>query len=250
MTSGMYPETSTWNPFAGCNYDCIYCEPSFKRQLKRVGGNPAVRQGTLDPNGEIGEKGGCIYCSSYTPHYHPERLNKSNIPSSKTIFVFGTGDISFCDPEYVRKTFKVIESLPKNDRVFYFQSKNPETFGQYIGEYPANSILLTTIETTRDEGYEKISQAPKPSVRFKDFLALDYPRKVLTIEPILDFDIMVFSDWIRQLEDQGSLLYVWIGFNSKRNQVSLPEPSIDKVSNFIYNIREMGVNVRGKHLRI
>jgi len=36
----MYPDTKTWNPFVGCNYDCVYCEKSFKRQFKRVGGGP------------------------------------------------------------------------------------------------------------------------------------------------------------------------------------------------------------------
>jgi len=244
----MYPDTSTWNPFAGCLYDCIYCEPSFKRQLKRVGANPHVRQGTLDPNGEIGEKGGCPYCSDYLPHYHPERLDKSNIPSAKTVFVFGTGDIHFCDPSYVRKTFKVIEEHKTSDKWYYFQSKNPRSLAQYIGEYPKNSILLTTIETNRDEGYELISKAPKPSVRFKDFLELEFPHKVLTIEPILDFDTMVFLEWIKQLYDQGSLLYVWLGFNSKRLQVKLPEPSPKKVYLFIKELRKMGVEVRGKEL--
>jgi len=246
----MYPETKTWNPFAGCNFDCIYCEPSFKRQLKRVGGNPSVRQGTTDPKGSIGEKGGCTFCSSYTPHYHPERLENNSIPSSPIVFVFGTGDISFCEPEYVRKTIKTIKKQNTNtQRLFYFQSKNPKTLEQYIGEYPENTILLTTIETNRDKGYDKISKAPKPSRRFRDFLELDYPRKVLTIEPILDFDIDIFTDWVKQLHDQGYLEYVWIGYNSKKNQVTLPDPDMTKVVDFIRNMKQIGVQVRGKDLR-
>jgi hypothetical protein len=245
----MYPETSTWNPFVGCFYDCVYCEPSFKRQLKRVGANPLIRLGALSPNGEIGEKGGCPFCSDYIPHYHPERLDKSNIPSSKTVFVYGTGDISFCDPSYVRKTFDVINELKDSEKQYYFQSKNPKSLARFLEEYPINSILLTTIETNRDEGYEKISKAPRPSVRFNDFFELDFPRKVLTIEPILDFDLSILVEWIRQLSNQGTLLYVWVGFNSKKGQVKLPEPSPKKVHLLIKELRKIGVRVRGKELR-
>ena len=246
----MYPETNTWNPFVGCNFDCIYCVPSFKRQLKRVGGNPLVRHGKLNSDSEMGEKGGCSFCSSYVPHYHPERMKKSSIPSSPIVFVFGTGDISFCDPSFVRKTFKIINENKSNlSRKYYFQSKNPHYFKQFIGEYPKNSILLTTIETNRDEGYNKISKAPKPSIRYNDFFNLDFSRKVLTIEPILDFDLDVFTDWIYKLHETDDLIYVWIGFNSKKKQVNLPEPSEEKVRNFIYNLREYGIEVRGKELR-
>lgn len=249
MKSGMYPKTKTWNPFVGCNFDCVYCEPSFKRQLKRVGGNPSVRHGTIDPHGESGEKGGCSYCSSYTPHYHPERLRTSSIPSSPIVFVYGTGDISFCEPAYVRKTFRVIKKH-NSGKQYYFQSKNPVCFRQYLGEFPDNSILLTTIETNRDVDYDIISKAPKPSRRFKDFLALEYPKKVLTIEPILDFNLDTFTGWIEKFKSQGSLEYVWIGYNSKRNLIGLPEPNIEKVKEFIQNMKDMDIQVRGKELNM
>jgi len=246
----MYPKTSTWNPFVGCNFDCSYCVPSFKRQLKRVGGNPLVRQGKLSSDAEMGEKGGCSYCSLYIPHYHPERLKKSSIPNSPIVFVYGTGDISFCDPSFVRKTFKIIKENKSNlSRQYYFQSKNPAYLKQFIGEYPSNSILLTTIETNRDNEYGNISNAPKPSIRFNDFFELEFSRKVLTIEPILDFDLDVFTDWIYKLHDTDDLMYVWIGFNSKSSQVMLPEPSETKVCRLIDNLIEYGIKVRGKELR-
>ena len=25
----------SWNPFVGCEHDCVYCRSSFQRQLKR-----------------------------------------------------------------------------------------------------------------------------------------------------------------------------------------------------------------------
>ena len=179
--SGMYPDTQSWNPFVGCKFDCTYCVPSYKWQLKRVGGNPHVRHGKLNSDAEMGEKVGCTFCSSYTPHYHPERLTTSKIPNKPIVFVFGNGDISFCDPAYMRKTFDIIKSKSSKKTIeYYFQSKNPRYLKQFIGEYPKNTILLTTLETNRDEGYDKISKAPKPSKRYQDFLELDFPKKALT----------------------------------------------------------------------
>jgi len=241
----MYSETKTWNPYVGCRFDCTYCEKSFKRQLKRVGGNPYVRQGSNDPNGEIGEKGGCSHCSSYSPHYHPERLDK--IPTKATVFVCGTGDIAFCDPDYTRRIFEAIEAKQSRKEItYYFQSKNPAYFEQFLGEYPENVVLLTTLETNRDDLGQSVSKAPKPSTRWRDFYALEYPRKALTIEPVLDFDLEEFTGWMTQLQDQGSLEYIWFGYDSKK--CGLPEPSADKAQRFVNGLTERGIEVRGKKM--
>jgi len=236
--SGMYPDTKTWNPGVGCRYGCVYCEPSFQRQLKRVAG-------TLN----------CPDCYSYEPHYHPERLKK--IPSGEKewkefiVFVFGTGDISFYDPSFVRKTFKAIDNhKPRKPKTYYFQSKNPECFEQYLdwfNEHNELVILLTTLETNRDAGYDKISKAPLPTIRFRDFYELDYPRKVLTIEPVLDFDLEEFVEMVLKLHRQGTLEYVWFGFDSKN--CGLPEPSIEKAQRFVDILQDHGIEVRGKSLR-
>lgn len=233
MDGKMYPETRTWNPFLGCRYDCVYCESSFKKVLKW-----------------IARRNLCQDCRDYRPHYHPERLRTARIPSARTVFVFGQGDISFCEPDYVRMTFRVIKAhRPRIQKDYYFQSKNPVCLEQYIGEYPRNSILVTTLETNRDEGYEWISRAPVPSVRFRDFLGLDYPSKVVTIEPVIDFDLDEFLEWMLKLNDQGSLRYVWYGYNSNPGKVRLPEPSVGKSQEFVDLLMAAGVEVRGKSLR-
>ncbi len=190
MHSNMYPGTKTWNPAVGCRYYCVYCVKSFKRMLKRVAG-------TLN----------CPDCYTYSPHYHPGRLNK--IPSGKKewkeiiVFVFGTGDISFYGPSFVRETFKAIDNhKPRKPKTYIFQSKNPACFEQYLDWFNANVdrvILVTTLETNRDAGYREISQAPLPTARFNDFYDLDYPRKVLTIEPVLDFDLEEFVEMVLKL---------------------------------------------------
>ena len=233
----MYPETKTWNPFVGCLFDCVYCEPSFKRILKRVAWR--IR---------------CNECFHYRPHYHPERLRR--IPSAPRvsepiIFVCGTGDISFCKESFVREIFKAIDrSKPRTKRTYYFQSKDPKGFNKYLDWFNANQdrvILLTTLETNRFLDYKKISKAPIPPTRFQDFYELDYPRKVVTIEPVLDFDFRTFIKWFCLLDEQESLEYVWFGFDSKK--CGLPEPSIKKAQDFVNTLISFEIEVRGKSLR-
>lgn len=136
------------------------------------------------------------------------------------------------------------------EKTYYFQSKNPYCFTYYMDWFIRNEdkvILLTTLETNRDTGYDKISKAFPPSIRFTDFYELDYPRKVLTIEPVLDFDLEELVKMVLKLHRQGTLEYVWFGFDSKN--CGLPEPSIEKAQNFVDILREHGIEVRGKSLR-
>ena len=222
--SRMYPNTKTWNPFKGCRFDCTYCEPTFKRQAKR-------------------QKHNCAKCYGYLPHYHEERLK--TIPTAEIVFVCGNADISFCEPAFTRRIIDRIKEHSERcpGKTFYFQSKRPSYFAQFLSEFPGNVILLTTLETNRDE--PPVSKAPAPSERYRQFKALDYPRKVVTIEPVMDFDLDVFADWIRELHVE----YVWLGFNSRPRSVKLPEPSPEKVQAFVDLLAEAHIEVRGKELR-
>lgn len=224
--SNMYKNAKTWNPFKGCSFDCSYCEPSFKRQAKR-------------------QMHRCQDCYDYRPHEHPERLGK--IPSSEIVFVCGNADICFCRPEFTRDIIKAVitHSPNKYVKTFYFQSKQPVYFEQFLDEFTDNIILLTTLETNRDDGYPEVSKAPLPSDRYAQFLALDYPRKVVTIEPVMDFDPDIFTEWILEINPE----YVWFGFNSKPESVRIPEPSDGKVKYFLRKLHENGIEIRGKELR-
>jgi len=191
----------------------------------------------------------CPDCYTYSPHNHPER---TTIPSGVPIvFVYGTGDIAFYEPAQVRATFEIIDHhKPRMEKTYYFQSKNPACFEQYLDWFNKNQdkvVLLTTLETNRDEGYEETSQAPLPTTRFRDFYNLDYPRKVLTIEPVIDFDLEEFIEMVLKLHEQGSLEYVWFGFDSKN--CGLPEPSTEKAQRFVDILQSYGIEVRGKSLR-
>ncbi len=226
MSDHMYNNAKTWNPFKGCLFNCIYCKPSFQAQAKR-------------------QKHRCMNCYNYVPHTHEDRLGK--IPPAEIVFACGNSDISFCDPDFTRKIINAIKhhNVRCPDKTYFFQSKKPQYFEQFMGEFPENVIVLTTLETNRDEGYRAIAEAPLPSDRYRQLLNLDYPRKVVTIEPVLDFDLHIFSRWILDLAPE----YVWIGYNSRPKQVNLPEPSKDKLLEFITILHNNGVMIKGKDLR-
>jgi hypothetical protein len=213
----MYKKTDTWNPFKGCEFDCVYCRPSFQAQAKR-------------------QKHNCGRCYTYEPHTHSERLNR--IPSRQTIFVCGNGDLSFCDPAYTRLILDAIDRKSRPDQEFYLQSKRPEYFKQFLpldGKY----ILVTTLETNRDHGYHEISKAISPSERFKQFAELDHPRKILTIEPVLAFDLNIFLEMIRTIKPEK----VWLGINSRHTQIQLPEPTESDFEALAAGIVDMGLDL-------
>ena len=225
-STNMYESAQTWNPFKGCRFGCTYCEPSFKRQAKR-------------------QKHNCPECYEFTPHKHPERLPK--IPNAEIVFVAGNGDISFCDLAFVRQIIAAIKkkNLKRPDQVYYFQTKRPEYLARFTGEFPPNVILVTTLETNRDEGYGTVSKAPPPSMRYAQFKRLDWPRKVVTVEPAMDFDVEEFAEWLISLKPE----YVWLGYNSRPRSVSLPEPTKEKVMALVGRLKQAGIRVRGKELR-
>jgi len=220
--SRMYDNAKTWNPFKGCKFDCSYCKPSFQAQAKR-------------------QKHNCMKCYNYEPHYHVERM--AQIPKADIVFACGNGDVHFCERSYMEWMLEEVATRP--DQTFYFQSKAPEVFEQY--DIPANVILVTTLETNRDRGYrDAVSKiAPLPIARHAQFMELSYPRKVVTVEPIMDFDEATFADDIIALKPE----YVWVGYNSRPKQVQLPEPSLEKTQKLIKQIRACGIPVKEKIMR-
>jgi len=164
--NNMYRQSiESWNPFVGCEHDCVYCDSSFKRQMKR-------------------RKRQCLDCYNFKPHFHPERLNRSlpRTEGDNFIFCSDMGDVAFCKPEWMQQVLGRIRQLP--DRTFLIQSKDPRIFNDY--QFPRNVLLGTTIETNRDDLYVGISKAPLPSQRFEAMLKLQHSRKIVTIEPVLD----------------------------------------------------------------
>ena len=221
-----YRTTRSWNPFVGCNFRCSYCKPSFQNLIAW-----------------LGRMHNCELCQQYSPHEHSERLTR--IPSDRAIFVCEDGDIAFANLDFMGKVFGAMQKDKKEDRVWFVQSKNPRCLGQYLRMLPENTFLLTTLETNRDEGYERISSAPKPSVRYRGFLSLQWEKKMVTVEPILDFDPPIFTKWIESLKPQA----VFIGYNSHPEVVSLPEPHKNKTWQLIHALETKGIPVLKKEMR-
>ena len=221
----MYKETATWNPFVGCGFDCTYCKPSFQENHYYLMQHQE--------------------CGGYKPHLHEDRFDLKKIRNERTIFVCGDSDVSFCDNEAFLGIIEVMRTDKKQDRIWFIQSKNPKCLQEFLRYMPKNTILLTTLETNRDSNYDKISKAPPPSIRSYDFANLDWSQKIITIEPILDFDLDDFVKCILSIKP----LAVFIGYNSHPQEVALDEPNMEKTLDLIVALKNNGIRVLTKELR-
>jgi len=221
----MYRDVATWNVWKGCLFDCVYCRPSFQAINKRITS--------------------CKLCQDYVPHFHEERLSK--IPRARTIFVAANGDISLAHPQAMLDilTAMDIHSRKYPETEYYLQSKDPRFFDPYLDDLPKSTILITTLETNYDHDYARYSNAPPPRKRWHDFKDLKWDRKIITIEPIMDFDM---KEFLRMLIDINPMK-IWIGYNSRPKAVQLPEPSLAKTEKLIRLLRENMIEVEEKDMR-
>jgi len=213
----MYKEITTWNPYKGCNFDCVYCEKSFKQQAKR-------------------QKHRCADCYNYVPHFHPERL-KQYLPKNKLIFCCGNGDIAFANPEWLLQILQEIRI--RKEHTFLLQTKKPSCLNNF--DIPDNCIVGTTIETNRDTN--GISKAPNTTIRFVSLEYLDC-RKFVTHEPIMNFDLGIMVDWDKQLDPE----MVWVGYANHNNGLNLDEPELSKTKELIKEL-ESFTDIRLKTIR-
>jgi len=98
-------------------------------------------------------------------------------------------------------------------------------------------ILDTTIETNRDYLARRVSRAPPPSKRLEDFLAIDHEPKMVTHEPIMEFDLETLLEWDEKLNPAP----IWVGYDSKR--CGLPEFSPEKVKALCWELARRGYTV-------
>ncbi len=225
--SRMYKGVKTWNPFVGCKHGCVYCVPSFQRQAKR-------------------RRKWCQSCYDFEPHFHPERLDK--VPKADTIFACAYGDFVFARSNIMEKIFEVMAK--HSDKTFYIQTKDPVCYILYQNFpnrddeniIPENVILGTTIETSIDRDYDRISRALLPSERFEIMADSVEGRKYVTIEPILDFDLDEMVQWIREINPE----FVYVGYDN--HNCRLPEPPLSKTLELIEELEKF-TEVRRKTIR-
>ena len=178
---------------------------------------------------------GCIYCYMKRFPQRPLRFDekelKTNLGIGNTIFVGSSTDM-WADEvpnEWILKVLQHCSEYP--DNTYLFQSKNPHRFAIYFDDLPQNTILGTTIETNKEDIIKKVSKAPSPANRYMHMLN-DFPRKMVSIEPIMDFDLDIMIRWIEDIEPE----FVSIGADSKNH--NLPEPPAWKVEQLIKSLKE------------
>ena len=159
------------------------------------------------------------------------------------VFVSDMGDMwgDWVPRDWILRVLKYIRRYPRS--TFLFLTKNPARYHEFLDFMPENVVLGATIETNRDTLTAEISRAPPPSKRYHAMRTLPWPRKLISIEPVLDFDHEILLKWVLDIGPE----LVYIGYDNYNNR--LREPSLAKTKRLIDDLKNHGVRVEIKTLR-
>lgn len=154
------------------------------------------------------------------------------------VFACDMGDLfgDWVPREWIVKVIDAIKNNPSS--YFLFLTKNPKRYFGILDVVPENIVLGATIETNRDY---RISRAPTTLERYKAMVDLPYPRKLVSIEPVMYFDLDVFLHWIKDIAP----VMVHVGYTKYNHH--LPEPSLAKTSKLMEQLKTF---TRVKELRL
>ena len=193
----MYPfVTHTWNPIKGkCPHGCIYCYMRRfpQKELRLV-----------------------------------EKELRTDLGSGRFIFVGSSTDM-WAEAVPLEWIAKIIRMCDVQDNTYLFQSKNPDRFHKVYLPESFKHVFATTIETNRR--YSCMGKAPPVEDRARAMERLWFHRRMVTIEPILDFDLPEFVALIRTVHPE----WVNIGADSKGHGLS--EPRAEKIWELIEQLR-------------
>lgn len=194
--------THTWNPIRGkCPHNCSYCY--MKHFWKRENSSKQVLI---------------------------VKELKTNLGSGNFIFVGSSTDM-FAEEVPTTWIKDVLKYCNLYNNKYLFQTKNPERFREFLNDFPEKTILGTTLESDRNFN---ITKAPSPKKRINAMIRLRKYRcgLMLSIEPILSFNLEPFVEAIKQINPE----FVSIGADSKQHR--LIEPSKEKVEELIKELRK------------
>jgi DNA repair photolyase len=211
--------TATWNPISGCLYNCNYCWAKDLATTKL--------------------KNSHRYTKGFKPSLNETEF-RSKFGRGDLIFVSDMGDMfgDFTPDEWIKQVLDHIRSFPDAD--FLFMTKNPKRYLKLLPYMPKNAILGATIETNIDEivQTDKVSNAPLPSERYEAMKALDWDRKIVSIEPVLDFDLKTFTKWI----DEINPFIVYVGYDNYCHK--LREPTLKLTTELLNKLPETALVIR------
>jgi hypothetical protein len=155
-----------------------------------------------------------------------EKEFKTDLGKGNFIFVGSSTDI-FADDVPSEWIKKVLDYCKYYMNTYLFQTKNPKRFKEFKNHFPLHCIFGITLETNRENN---LADCPPRSSRVGWMEEKWLDRKMVTIEPIMDFDVELLSDWIERINPE----FVNIGADSnKKKDYSIPEPTEFKIQNLI-----------------
>jgi len=165
-------------------------------------------------------------------HFDKSELN-TDLGKDNFIFVGSSTDI-WADNVPEKWIKDVLKYCAEFSNKYLFQTKNP---GRYLSvekfNFPTNTIFGTTIETNRNR-YLDISNAPpiKDRIRVMNALKFINLKTMITIEPVMDFDLEPFADMLIGARPD------WINIGADSKGHNLPEPSREKINKLIKELEK------------
>jgi hypothetical protein len=167
-----------------------------------------------------------------------EKALADNLGRNRTIFVGSSTDMwaEAVPDEWI---LRVLERCNSHHNTYIFQSKNPARFWRLgvcamVRKFPPHTILGTTLETNRSyyDGTEYYGPQPWERAAALANQALRKFRKMVSIEPVMAFDLPVFLRWLQAIGPQ----FVSIGADSKGH--NLPEPTMGELDMLVVALRK------------
>jgi DNA repair photolyase len=162
---------------------------------------------------------------------------KTDLGKDNFIFVGSSCDMWAQDipEEWIKKVIRKCNENYKNK--YLFQTKNPKNIRRIL---PSNSHVCVTLETNRL--YEDVMRnSPPPWERVDQMTLIRHPLYI-TIEPIMDFDLVDLIDMIYK----AGPIQVNIGADSGNNDLS--EPTKEDIMHLISRLEEFTTVKQKKNL--